>query len=290
MSFQKATKKKAKLRLALFGTAGSGKTYTALRIATGIGGKIAVIDSERGSASKYSDRFEFDVCEIDVKKIDEYAKCIHEASKAGYSVLIIDSLSHAWQDLLEEVERVAQAKFRGNTWSAWSEGTPKQRALVDAILSFGGHVIATMRSKTEWTITQDSNGRNKPTRVGLAPEQGKGIEYEFDILMELTPEHVGNILKDRTGKFQDSIIQKPDESFGKSVAEWLSGGAEIKFDDSEKRKRALDAIAKATDKKMLDSISELASKYFDSGDIYEKTFREIGEQVNEKHKSLTEKG
>lgn len=224
--FQKATKKKSKLRLALFGASGSGKTYTALRIAKGLGGKVAVIDSERGSASKYSDRFEFDVVELDEQRIENYIGYISEAEKAGYDVLIIDSMSHAWQELLQEVEKIAQAQFKGNTWSAWSKGTPKQKSLVDALLNFNGHIIATMRSKTEWVIEQ-SNGKNKPTRVGMSPEQGKGIEYEFDLLIEITPEHYGNVLKDRTGKFQDKTIEKPDEKFGKELAKWLQDGVDV---------------------------------------------------------------
>lgn len=224
-AFQRATKKKAKLRLALFGASGSGKTYTALRIAKGIGGKVAVIDSERGSASKYSDRFDFDVVELDEQRIENYIGYINEAEKAGYEVLIIDSMTHAWQELLQEVEKIAQAQFKGNIWSAWSKGTPKQRSLVDALLNFNGHIIATMRSKTEWVIEQN-NGKNKPVRVGMSPEQGKGIEYEFDLLIEITPEHYGNVLKDRTGKYQDKTIEKPDEKFGKELAKWLSDGVE----------------------------------------------------------------
>lgn len=225
--FQKATKKQSKLRCAIFGPSGSGKTFTGLRIATGLGGKIAVIDTERGSASKYSDRFEFDVCELQDKSIAGYVKTIKSAH-GNYDILQIDSLSHGWQELLEKVEKLAQAKYRGNTWSAWSEGTPEQRELVDAILDFPGHVIATMRSKTEWTTAKQDNGKSAPVRVGLAPEQGKGIEYEFDLLLELTVEHVGHILKDRTGKFQDQLIDKPGEDFGKDLAAWLSEGEEVK--------------------------------------------------------------
>jgi hypothetical protein len=223
--FQKATKKQAKLRAALFGPSGAGKTFTALRMAKGLGGKIALIDTERRSASKYSDWFDFDVCELEDCSIDGYCAAIKGAS--DYGVLIIDSLSHGWQQLLERVEKLAQAKYRGNTWSAWSEGTPEQRQLVDTILQFPGHIIATMRSKTEWTTAQTSGGKSAPVRVGLAPEQGKGIEYEFDLLIELTTEHIANILKDRTGKFQDKLIEQPGEDFGKALADWLIEGEAI---------------------------------------------------------------
>lgn len=226
MNFQKASKKEAKLRCAIFGPSGAGKTFTALRIATGMGGNIAVIDTERGSASKYADRFEFDVMELGSPQIDNYVEGIMLAGKAVYDILIIDSLSHGWQELLEEIDRLAKTKYKGNTWSAWSDGTPHQKKLINAILSYPGHIIATMRSKTEWTIAEN-NGKRTPQRVGLAPEQGKGIEYEFDLLMEMSPDHICSILKDRTGMFQDKMIEKPGEDFGKELIDWLSDGAKV---------------------------------------------------------------
>lgn len=224
LTFRKATKAQAKLRAAFFGPSGAGKTFSALRVASGMGKQIAVIDTERGSASKYSDRFNFDVLELPKKDIETYCAAIRAAADAGYDVLIIDSLSHAWQELLEENDRVAKAKYKGNTWSAWSEGTPKQRKLIDTILDYPGHVIATMRSKTEWTTEKNESGRNAPKRVGLAPEQGKNIEYEFDLLLEIGVEHFANVIKDRTGKFQDATIEKPGENFGKELADWLGQG------------------------------------------------------------------
>ncbi len=226
LQFTKATKERAKLRLALFGPSGSGKTYTALRLATGLTGDIAVIDTERGSASKYADRFTFDVLDLPATDINTYCAAI--AAAAEYDVLVIDSLTHAWHELLQEVERLAKAKYSGNTWSAWSEGTPRQRQLVDALLDFDGHLIATMRTKTEWAMEKDNRGRNKPVRIGLAPEQGKGIEYEFDVLMQLSPDHVATVIKDRTGRFQDRIVDCPSEDLGAELAEWLQDGAPAK--------------------------------------------------------------
>lgn len=226
MGFKKATKAAAKLRAAIFGPSGAGKTFTSLRVAAGLAGTgtVAVIDTERGSASKYADRFQFDVLELGDQTIGGYCDAIRQAADAGYAVLVIDSLSHGWQTLLEEVEKLAKAKYRGNTWSAWSEGTPLQRKLVQAILGFPGHVIATMRSKTEWTTVDDGRGKKSPQRVGLAPEQGKNVEYEFDLLVEISTEHVANVIKDRTGKFQDKLIDKPGEDFGKQLAAWLADG------------------------------------------------------------------
>ena len=226
--FRKATKAAAKLRAAVFGPSGGGKTFSTLRIARGMAGStgtVAVIDTERGSASKYSDRFDFEVLDLKDYTVQGYVDGIKQAH--GFDVLIIDSLSHGWQSLLEEVEKLAKAKYRGNTWSAWSEGTPLQRKLVNAILDFPGHVLATIRSKTEWTTVEDGRGKKVPQRIGMAPEQGKGIEYEFDLLLEIRTEHMANVIKDRTGRFQDRIIDKPDEEFGRQLAAWLADGEPV---------------------------------------------------------------
>lgn len=222
--FQKATKKQCKLRLALMGVSGSGKTFTSLKIAKGIGGKIAVIDTERRSASKYADRFNFDVTELTHPTIENYIKFIEEAK--DYDVLIIDSLSHAWQELLEEIDRLARTEFQGNTFRAWSKGTPKQRKLVNTILSFPNHVIVTMRSKTDYVVAANEKGKPVPHRVGTGVEQGKGIEYEFDMLIEMNQNHLAQVLKDRTGKFQDAVIEKPDEKVGEELKKWLEIGEE----------------------------------------------------------------
>jgi len=225
--FRKATKSQAKLRAAVFGPSGGGKTMSTLRMAHGMAGEgtVAVIDTERGSASKYSDRFDFDVLDLKDHSVQGYVEAIKSAH--GYDVLVIDSLSHGWQSLLEEVEKLAKAKYRGNTWSAWSEGTPLQKKLVNAILDFPGHVLATIRSKTEWTTVEDGRGKKVPQRIGMAPEQGKGIEYEFDLLLEISTEHIANVIKDRTGRFQDKLIDKPDEEFGRQLALWLADGEPV---------------------------------------------------------------
>jgi hypothetical protein len=228
VAFKKATKKQAYLRLGGYGPSGSGKTFGMLRVAVGLAGpgeRIALIDSERGSAAKYSDRFDFDVCELgENRSIDAYLEAIKGAARAGYGVLIIDSLTHAWQELLEEVERIAKARYKGNTWSAWSEATPMQRSLIDAIMTYPGHVLVTMRAKTEWGTEKNNNGKNTPTRVGLAPEQRQGVEYELDMLISITTEHYASVEKDRSGKFQDKTLDRLDEDFGRALAAWLRDG------------------------------------------------------------------
>lgn len=232
--FKKAVKSQSRLRLALYGPSGAGKTFTSLAIASGMGEKIALIDTERGSASKYADLFGFDVCELQDKSIDSYVAAIRGAGSAGYDVLVVDSLSHAWAELLEEINRLTKSKFKGNSWSAWSDGSPKQKQLVDSILGCDSHVIATMRSKTEWS-QDNSGGKARPVKIGLSPEQGKGIEYEFDMLASITPEHIMYVEKDRTAKFQDKTIEKPGAEFGKDLVAWLNTGEAALIKESSPR-------------------------------------------------------
>jgi hypothetical protein len=295
--FRKATKAAAKLRAAVFGPSGSGKTYTSLRIATGLGGRIAVIDTERGSASKYSDRFGFDVLELEDQSIQGYVDAIRLAAESGYEVLLIDSLSHGWQTLLEEVEKLAKAKYRGNTWSAWSEGTPLQRKLVQAILQFPGHVLATMRSKTEWT-TVDNNGKKTPQRIGLAPEQGKGVEYEFDLLVEISTEHIANVIKDRTGKFQDKLIEKPGEDFGRQLAAWLADGLPAPVTrTAEEPKAAAETplferiagyIAEARDVRTLGRMGDRIDQLVSTGEIDAGQAKQLEQQIAARHAQIEE--
>ena len=275
--FKKATKEQSKLRLALFGVSGGGKTYSALRLATGLGGSIALIDTEHGTASKYADRFDFDVCNLDKATINNVLMCIEKAK--GYDVLIIDSLTHAWLELLQEVEKVARAKFGGNTWSAWSEGTPKQMMLINAILDFPGHIIVTMRAETNWTTTTNDKGKVVPVRIGEAPKQGKSIEYEFDMLIQLSQDHTGLVLKDRTGKFQDQCFVI-EESFGEQLNEWLKDGkpkqqpepqietqsAEEDFELPDERIKQ-DPILQADDEELVKQFKERTAALLDAKQI-----------------------
>jgi hypothetical protein len=201
---------------------------TALRMAKGIAEKmgvpVAVIDTEARSASKYADRFAFEVDNLSEKTIDHYLASMKAAKEAGYKVLVIDSLSHAWRELTEEVDRITQASNSRNSILSWGKVGPKQKRLVEAILNYPGHLIVTMRSKTEWVIGEGKDGKIAPEKLGLAPEQGKGIEYEFDLLLELKQNHYASVTKDRTGKYQDEVIEKPGEEFGVALYEWLMDG------------------------------------------------------------------
>src|SRR5262249_29638566 len=147
------------------------------------GKPVALIDTEHGSASKYADQFPFDVLELTHFDPRRYINAIHEAEQDGYAVLIIDSLSHAWNGTggaLELVETVAKRNQRNNTFNAWAEVTPLQNKLIDTILGSPLHIIATLRTKTEYVIEQ-VNGKSVPRKVGMAPIQRADVDYEFDI-------------------------------------------------------------------------------------------------------------
>jgi hypothetical protein len=229
MEIKKAVKTKQRLRLAIDGVSGSGKTYTALAVASGMGGPIIVIDSEHGSASLYADRFAFDTIELKQFQIEDYIAALEMAASGNdekpYPVVIIDSTSHAWDALVERVERIASQKFGGNTFRAWGEGTPLQKKLIEAMLNYPGHVIVTCRSKTEYSIEKNEKGSTTIKKVGTAAVQRQGFEYEFTMAMTMDANHVGLVTKDRTSKFQDQFIEKPGKKLGKQLIEWLNEGA-----------------------------------------------------------------
>ncbi len=226
--FQKAERKKARLRLALCGPAGSGKTYSALLIAQGLGGKIALIDTEHESGSLYADLCEFDTASLTPPYTpDKYRNAIQAAELAGYSVLIIDSFSHAWAGeggLLDMHDKAVAAQRSGNSFTAWREITPQHNALVEAVLGARLHVIATLRAKTAYDLVDDGNGKKKPVKIGLAPIQREGVDYEFTCVFDLSIDgHVATATKDRTRLF-DGKHFRPGIETGRALVDWLEMG------------------------------------------------------------------
>lgn len=212
--FKRATISQIKIRLALSGAAGSGKTFSSLAIASHLSKRIAVIDTERGSSSRYADLFNFDVCELAHHHPSKYIEAIETAEHEGFEVIIIDSLTHAWY---AELELVDQAK---NSFSAWKDVRPLERKLIDTIVKSNAHIIATMRSKTEWDTTP-VNGKMQPKKIGTAPIQTSGIEYEFDIAGELSAEHILYISKSRCPGLQDTSWHKPKLDFAYQLRAWM---------------------------------------------------------------------
>lgn len=239
VSFKPATRQAVKARIALSGPSGTGKTYTALAIATGLAnhGGIAVVDTEHGSASTYSDEFDFDVLELDAPfSPTRYVEAIKAAEAADYSVIVLDSISHAWSaegGVLDIVDKATARSKSGNKWAAWREGTPQQNALVEGIVGARCHIIATMRTKTAYVQDKDeSTGKTEIRKVGLEPVQRDQIDYEFGIAGELDHAHRLVITKSRFKSLQDVVVERPDESFGTLILGEISKG--IPADEPEK--------------------------------------------------------
>ncbi len=226
----RATKCRAKLRLGMSGPAGSGKTYSALLIAEGLGGRIGMIDTEHGSGDLYADLLPegYDVLRLEPPFTPgRYIEAIQALEAAGAQTIIIDSLSHAWSGEGGSLDRHGKIADRsGNSWQAWRQVTPEHNALVEAILQSPCHVIATMRAKTEYVQEKDERtGRQIVRKIGLAPVMRDGIEYEFTIFMELDSQHLAHVGKDRTRLFDGQII-RPDSGTGRELLAWLDSGAQ----------------------------------------------------------------
>ncbi len=226
-AFTPATKDEAKARVALTGPSGSGKTWTSLTIATTLGSKIAVIDTERGSASKYADKFTFNRLNLQSFEPNTLVQALAAAAAAGHDVVIVDSLTHFWSGtggMLEQVDHAAKRGYGGNSFGGWKEARPQERAMIDALVSYPGHVIVTMRSKTDYVIEEDQRGRKVPRKIGLKPEQREGLEYEFDIVGDLDHENTLVITKSRADTIANRVVAKPGADFAQEIADWLGDG------------------------------------------------------------------
>lgn len=226
--FKKAERKQLKLRMAIDGPSGSGKTYTALALAPSLGKRIAVIDTEHGSASKYvgENGWDFDALELTSFSPSEYTAAIDEAGRLGYDVIIVDSLSHAWEGKDGALEMKDRAG--GNSFTAWKAITPMHRRMIESMLSSPCHVIATMRSKMEYVLEEEVGKSGKviqvPKRIGMAPIQRQGMEYEFDIVVDMDANHIATVSKTRCRAIDGATIAKPGASFMVPILDWLATG------------------------------------------------------------------
>ncbi|HEY9762383.1 MAG TPA: ATP-binding protein [Trichocoleus sp.] len=243
--FQKATKTQAKLRLAICGPSGSGKTYSALAIAQHLGKTIALIDTEHGSASKYADLFNFDVCNLEDFHPSKYMEAIKFAGQSDYDVIVIDSLSHAW---------FAELDLAGKAFDGWKNVRPLERALIDAMLASPTHIIATMRTKTEWVMEEYINKAGKscvaPKKVGTAPIQASGIEYEFDLAGEMDLNHLLTISKSRCPKLSNTSHLNPGQELAETMLAWLSDGVsrpETALEKGQRIRQARELVGMSTE-------------------------------------------
>ena len=228
--FNKAVKTESKLRMAIAGPSGSGKTYTALTVAAALvpGGRVAVIDTEHGSAAKYADLFDFDVAAAAPPyHPDGLVKLVTFAANSGYDVVVVDSVSHYWNgaggilDIKEDIER----RMRNpNSYTSWKDVTPIHQRMVDTLVAVNAHVIVTMRSKQDYILVE-KNGKQVPQKVGMAPVQRDGFEYEFDVMLDMDIENVGRVMKTRCPALTGAAFAKPGDDLAGILREWLTGAA-----------------------------------------------------------------
>lgn len=212
----------------MMGFSGAGKTLLALFTAMRLGRRIAFIDTENSSASKYADRFGFDVLNLSDFHPEAYIAGIHAAVDAGYDTIIVDSLSPAWDAVKQLVDEEAIRSKSGNTFQAWGRvGTPLWNRLLQAIVQCPVHIIATMRSKTEYVVEQNEKGKATPRKVGTAPMVRDGAEYEFDIVLELDADHRCWATKTRCLDLDGKMWTKDNGAIGDIIRRWLSDGEPV---------------------------------------------------------------
>jgi hypothetical protein len=234
MAFKKATKIEQWLRLCIVSPSGGGKTYSALSIATGLldgtGQRIGMIDTERGSGELYADEFDYDVMQLGPPYSPErYIEAIDEAQAENFGCLIIDSGSHCWMGqggVLEIADKFGVTSK--SPYGGWAKATPEQNKFLDRMLTFPGHLILTLRTKTAYEVQENDRGKKTPVKIGLAPVQRDGIEFEFMTILEMSVE--GNLAtssKDRTKLFKDKAPFQPSRGTGKLLKTWLESGVSL---------------------------------------------------------------
>lgn len=250
---RKAQRRAAKIRLGLASPSGGGKTYSALLIAKGLAGswdKVAIIDTENGSADLYSHLGDFNVLQLTAPYHPEkYIDAIRECEQAGVEVIIIDSITHEWSGVggCLELQQIATERQRiKNTYTAWKEVTPRHQKFIDAVLQSNCHIITTVRSKTDY-LQVEHEGKKSIQKVGMAQVTRDGFEYELTVSLDLDVNHYAVTSKDRTCLFEGKPSFIPSEETGKMLKEWCESGVDI-------RKQCLDDIEKCQSKAEVDAL------------------------------------
>jgi len=236
IQFKQATKQAAFIKLCITGASGAGKTMSAIRLAKGLvgegaldSGKIGVIDTENGSASLYSDRYQF--LTIDMQppfQAEKFSEAIRAAEQSGLECVIIDSGSHLWEGVLDYKENLDKARSgANNSFTNWKEAGRKFKESIDTILQSKIHVIVCLRSKQEYVLEQDSRGKNVPKRVGMAPVFRNDAEFEFTVIFDINYTNSAIGTKDRTGLFpvDQPIVPHITEETGQKIRGWLTGNS-----------------------------------------------------------------
>lgn len=227
MQLKKATRKQVKLRLGLSAVAGGGKTYGALLLAKGLVGsldKVAVIDTENGSASLYSHLGDYSTIELHAPFSPErYIDAIKMCEDAGIECIIIDSITHEWDGAGGILE--LHSKMTGNSFTNWSTLTPRHQAFINAILQSKCHVITTVRRKTEYEMIKDGT-KTKVEKAGLKEITRDGFEYELTVNFNIDEKQNCTCSKDRTGLFMGKPFFTITEDTGRLIKQWCETGVD----------------------------------------------------------------
>ena len=270
MQLRQSERRKAKIKMALQGSAGSGKTYSSLLLAQGLTNgdfsKIAIIDTENGSADLYAHLGQYNVLTLAPPFTpDNYIKAIDVCEKAGMEVIIIDSISHCWDYLLDYHSSLA-----GNSFTNWAKITPMQKAFTDKILQCDAHIIATMRTKQDYVLNQ-KDGKYIPEKVGLKAVQKDGLDYEFTIVFDVDIKHFAVSSKDRTGLFMGKPEFIINSNTGKKILEWCNSGTNLQ-----------DAREKIKATKTVEELKVLYNQYSNWRELLEYDFKLQKDTINAK--------
>lgn len=238
-SLRKATRTKAKIRLGLSSVSGGGKTYSAILIAKGMANgdlsKVAIIDTENGSADLYANLGDYNVFTLDAPYSPErYVNAIKECESAGMNVIIVDSITHEW-DGKGGILDISNS-MTGNSYTNWAKLTPRHQSFIDAILQSKCHIITTVRRKQDYEMTKDNNGKLQVQKAGLKEITREGFEYELTVNLEIDANHNASSSKDRTGLFVNEPDFVPSEETGKKLLMWCDEGIEVESNESKLNK------------------------------------------------------
>ncbi|PWI29772.1 AAA family ATPase [Flavobacteriaceae bacterium LYZ1037] len=226
MQLRKSERKLAKIKMALQGSAGSGKTYSSLLIAKGLTNdnlsKVAIIDTENGSADLYAHLGGYNVLSLQPPFTPEkYVEAIEVCEKANIEVIIIDSMSHCWEYLLD-----FHSKMAGNSFTNWAKIKPLEKVFLNKILQSPIHIIATMRTKQDYVL-QQKDGKYVPEKVGLKSISRDGTDYEFTLVFDVDIKHFASSSKDRTGLFMGKPEFIINGSTGRKILDWCNNGTSL---------------------------------------------------------------
>ena len=277
MQLRQSERRKAKIKMALQGSAGSGKTYSSLLLAQGLTNgdfsKVAIIDTENGSADLYAHLGNYNVLTLTPPFTpNNYIKAIDVCEKAGIEVIIIDSISHCWDYLLDYHSSLA-----GNSFNNWAKIKPLEKAFMDKILQCDAHVIATMRTKQDYVLNQ-KDGKFIPEKVGLKAVQRDGIDFEFTLVFDIDIKHFAVSSKDRTGLFMGKPEFTINPSTGRKILEWCNSGTNLQS-----------AREKIKNTRNLEELNVLYNQYSNWRELLEYDFKLQRDTINSKEILLNPK-